>query len=136
MRNIKYLSITQISDMVEEIINSYMSGDYSKMTDGIDEFNNDREVFQFAMTDILTTLKDSESIANGISQEYVKERDRRIEDMDSIEGMKRWWKRQQKRMYEETIEHCTAKKNSLKDFVSYDEDGKFVYPKKENTNEG
>ena len=36
MKNIKCLSVIEIANMVKEIINSYMSGDYSKMADGID----------------------------------------------------------------------------------------------------
>jgi hypothetical protein len=107
------------------------------MVDGIDEFKNDRDILQFALIDRLTTLENGSDIAEGISREYIKEKDRRIEDMGSIEGMKRWWKRQQKQMLEDIIEeHCTGnKKYSLNDFVSYDEVGKFVYPKKESTNE-
>ena len=137
MKNIKCLSVIEIANMVKEIINSYMSGDYSKMADGIDEFKNDREILQFALLDQLAVLENNDVLSNGICQEYIKEKDRRIEDMGSIEGMKRWWKRTQKEMLEVIVKKHYMKNEdySLNDFVSYDEDGKFIYPKKENTNE-
>ena len=92
---------------------------------------------QFALLDQLAVLENNDVLSNGICQEYIKEKDRRIEDMGSIEGMKRWWKRTQKEMLEVIVKKHYMKNEdySLNDFVSYDEDGKFIYPKKENTNE-